>query len=171
MNLALLLIRVVVGGTLAAHGSQKLFGWFGGGGLAGTGKMFESMGFRRVHALMAGVTEFSGGLALAVGFLTPLAAAAVLGVMFVAIAATSWKKGFFNMNGGYEFPLMLGLVGYSLSFSGAGRWSLDYAFGWNLGNTEWGIAAFVLAIATAFVVVSTRGWALSPRGSSPSAAR
>lgn len=167
MNLALLLIRVVVGVTLAAHGSQKLFGWFGGGGLSGTGKFFESMGFHRAHAGLAGMTEFGGGLALATGLVTPLAGAAVLGVMLSAIAATSWTNGFFTQNGGYEYPLMLGLMGLAMAFSGGGRWSLDHAFGWTLRGTEWGIAAFVLGVVTSFVVMTTRGWGLgaSPRGS------
>jgi putative oxidoreductase len=105
MEAGLLLIRVVLGGIMAAHGSQKLFGWFGGPGLAGTEGWLESMGFKpaRLHAVVVGLAEFGGGALLALGLLTPLGAAAIAGVMFVAIATVHWSNGFFNGSGGYEF--------------------------------------------------------------------
>ena len=80
MDLGLLIVRLVIGITLAAHGSQKLLGWFGGGGIAGTGPFFEQLGFRpgRLHAALASIAETGGGLLLAAGLLTPLAAAAIL---------------------------------------------------------------------------------------------
>src|SRR6185503_21161383 len=86
MSVGLLMLRLVVGLSLAAHGAQKLFGWFGGYGLTGTGQFLEQLGFRpgRLHAAQAGLAEFLGGLFLAAGFLTPLATAAVLAVMLVA---------------------------------------------------------------------------------------
>jgi putative oxidoreductase len=87
MNIGLLLFRLAVGVTVAAHGSQKLFGWFGGPGLSGTGQFFMMLGFPpgRRHASMAGLAETVGGLLLASGFLTPLAAAAIIAVMIVAV--------------------------------------------------------------------------------------
>src|SRR5829696_1770093 len=97
MELGILLIRVTVGLTLAAHGAQKLFGWFGGNGLAGTAGWLESVGFRpgRVHALMAGSVEVGGGLLLALGVATPLGAALVASVMIVAAVIAHVKNGFF----------------------------------------------------------------------------
>jgi putative oxidoreductase len=109
MDLGLLVLRLVVGLTLATHGAQKLFGWFGGYGLAGTGGFMEQLGFRpgRRAALMAGLSETVGGLLLALGAATPLAAALIVGVMLVATFSVHWTKGFFNRNGGYEYPLVL----------------------------------------------------------------
>src|SRR4051794_17755468 len=109
MNIALLLIRIAVGGTVAVHGAQKLFGWFGGHGMAGTAGFLESLRFHpgRTFGWLLGGTELFGGLALALGWLTPLAGAGVAGVMLTAVAVVHWDKGFFNMNGGYEFPLVL----------------------------------------------------------------
>jgi putative oxidoreductase len=88
MALGLLILRLVVGVTLAAHGAQKLFGWFGGYGLAGTGGFMEQLGFHpgKRAALMAGLAEAAGGLLLALGAATPLAATLIVGVMLVAIA-------------------------------------------------------------------------------------
>lgn len=159
MDIALLLVRLAVGGILAAHGVQKLFGWFGGHGLAGTAGFLESLGFRPggPYAWLLGGTELAAGLALAAGFLTPLAAAGVAGVMFAAIAVVHWQKGFFNMDGGYEFPLALAVSAIAMGFSGGGRWSLDHAFDWALGGEEWGIAAAVIAALAAGAVVFARG--------------
>src|SRR5687767_13226447 len=108
MDSGLLLVRVVLGAIMAAHGAQKLFGWFGGFGIAGTAGWLESMGFKqaRLHATVNGLAEFGGGILLALGFLTPLGAAAVAGVMFVAIATVHWSNGFCNSSGGYEFNLL-----------------------------------------------------------------
>src|SRR5215213_9018407 len=99
MAYGLLLLRLVAGGTLSAHGAQKLFGWFGGHGLRGTGNFFGSLGWRAplLMALLAGLGETSG-LAFAAGFLTPLAALGVATVMLTAIVAVHWKNGFFNTN-------------------------------------------------------------------------
>src|SRR5439155_1943196 len=97
MSIGLLILRLVVGLTLAAHGAQKLFGWFGGYGLAGTGQFLEQLGFRpgRIQAAQAGLAEFVGGLLLAAGFLTPVGAAAVAAVMLVASVSVHLKNGFF----------------------------------------------------------------------------
>ena len=95
MDTGLLLARMVIGLLFAAHGAQKLFGWFGGYGLAGTGGFFESLGFRpgRFFAAAAGFSEFTGGLLLAIGLLGPLGPAMIIAVMVVAIATVHWQHG------------------------------------------------------------------------------
>src|SRR5580704_2036608 len=104
MDIGLLLLRLAVGLTIAAHGAQKLFGWFGGPGLDRNGQFFATLGFPpgRRHALMAGLAESGGGLSLALGFLTPAAVAILVSVMLVAAVSVHVKQGFFLTNGGYE---------------------------------------------------------------------
>ena len=151
MELGLLLLRVTVGATLAAHGAQKLFGWFGGGGLDATGKALESLGFvpGRRHALMAGVVETGGGLLLALGLFTPLAAAIVLSVMVVAALSVHVRQGFFITSGGFEYNLVLGVAGLALAFTGPGAYALDPLLGWELSGAAWGAAALVVAVVGA----------------------
>jgi putative oxidoreductase len=158
MEAGLLLIRVVLGVTMTAHGAQKLFGWFGGPGLAGTEGWLESMGFRpaRLHAVVVGLAEFGGGALLALGLLTPLGAAAVAGVMFVAIATVHWSNGFFNPSGGYEFNLLIATGAIALAFTGPGEISIDDLAGWNLAGTEWGLAALGISAAAAGSVLAIR---------------
>src|SRR2546428_10060392 len=122
MSIGLLLLRLVVGLTLAAHGSQKLFGWFGGGGVDGTGAVMEQLGFvpGRRSAVMAGLAETGGGVLLALGAVTPVAAALLLGVMLVAIVSVHVKQGFFVTQGGIEDPMGLGLAALSLGVKGPG---------------------------------------------------
>src|SRR5215510_11946058 len=129
MSLGLLIVRLVVGVGLAAHGTQKLFGWFGGYGLSGTGQFLEQLGFRpgRLHATLAGLAEVLGGLLLALGFLTPAAASAVVAVMLVAVVSAHLKNGFFAQNGGYEYPLVLAVVAAAFAFTGPGALSVDQA--------------------------------------------
>jgi putative oxidoreductase len=95
-------LRLTVGLTLAAHGSQKLFGWFGGYGLDGTGRFMQALGFRpgRRHALASGLVEVVGGLLLAIGLLTPVGAALIASVMLVAVVTVHAKDGFFITSGG-----------------------------------------------------------------------
>ena len=140
MDIGLLLLRLTVGLTLAAHGAQKVFGWFGGPGLDGTGQFFEMIGFLpgRRHALMAGLAEMGGGLFLALGLLTPLASALLFSVMFVAAVTVHIKKGFFAQNGGYEYTLVLGVAALSVAFTGPGSLSLDALLGHYLSGTRWG---------------------------------
>ncbi len=147
MDLGLLILRTVVGLTLAAHGAQKLFGWFGGHGLAGTGAFFEKLGFRpgKVQAFLAGSMEMGGGLFLAAGLLTPLAAAAIVAVMLVAVVSVHGAKGFFAQNGGFEYPLLLGAAATALGFTGAGAFSADAALGL-FQNPAWGVAALVAGL-------------------------
>ena len=158
MEIGLLLIRLVVGGTLAAHGAQKLFGWFGGFGIAGTGGWLESMGFRpgKLQAAVSGLSEFGGGLLLAAGLLTPLGAAAIAGVMLVAIVTVHFDKGFFNGSGGYEFNAVLAVTAIALAFTGPGELSLDNALGLNLDGAAYGIASTLAALIIGGFVLATR---------------
>ncbi len=124
-----LALRVPVGIIFAAHGAQKLFGWFGGYGLEGTGQFFGSIGLNPGYlmALLAGAAEFFGGLALVFGVLVRPAAAALAFAMLVALFAVHWSKGFFLDKGGYEYALALLAASLSLVFSGGGRLSVDAA--------------------------------------------
>jgi len=143
MSIGILILRLVAGLTLAAHGAQKLFGWFGGYGLTGTGQFFEQLGFRpgRLQAAQAGLAELVGGLFLAAGFLTPAAAAALVAVMLVAAVSVHIKSGFFAHSGGYEYTLVLGGAAAALAFTGPGALSLDQALGISLSGETWGLAA------------------------------
>src|SRR5205823_12797645 len=106
MSLGLVMVRAVVGLLMAAHGSQKLFGWFGGYGIAGTGGFFETIGFRPgpLLAIAAGFSEFAGGILVALGFLGPIGPALMLSVMIVAGVSVHLKGGLFAMNNGIEVP-------------------------------------------------------------------
>src|SRR5260370_36870902 len=130
INIAALLLRFVVGGTLIAHGWNHAFG---GGRLPGTARWFESIGIRpgRVHALFATVTELGAGVLLVLGLFTPLAAAAVVGTMVVALVANHARNGFFifRPGEGYEYLLMITLVSRAIRALGAGGWSVDPAIG------------------------------------------
>ncbi|WP_111493704.1 MULTISPECIES: DoxX family protein [Marinobacter] len=124
---AALILRVPVGLTLAAHGAQKLFGWFGGYGLEGTGQWMASIGLEPGYlmALMSGSAEFFGGLALFLGLLTRPAALVTAFTMLVAIFAVHIGNGLFMANNGYEYALALFAVTVSLTLQGGGRFALD----------------------------------------------
>ncbi len=126
-----LALRLVIGLGMAAHGSQKLFGWFGGHGIAGTGGFFEMLGFRpgRLFALAAGVTEFASGLLIALGFLGPIGPALMLSVMMVAALTVHWKNGYFAQSNGIELTLMFAVGAVALAFTGFGEFSLDAVTG------------------------------------------
>jgi putative oxidoreductase len=148
-----------VGLTLAAHGAQKLFGWFGGYGLDGTAGWLESVGFRpgRVHAVLAGLVEVGGGLLLALGAATPLGAALVASVMIVAAVTAHLKNGFFITGGGFEYNLVLGVAAIAIAFTGAGAWSIDALAGFETGGGTWGLAALAVAIiGSTFQLASRR---------------
>ena len=123
----LTILRIIAGVTFVAHGSQKLFGWFGGYGLAGVGEWMESIGLAPGYlmALMAGSAEFFGGLALILGLLARPAAAELAVTMLVAIASVHLANGFFMSNNGYEFALALLAISLAVLSEGAGKLSLD----------------------------------------------
>ena len=124
------LVRVAAGLLLVPHGAQKLFGAFGGYGVEATGQFFAAkLGLPAELALVAGLVEFFGGLALAAGFLTRPAAALIVGLMAVAIVAVHWPAGFFWTSGGFEYPLLWGLVALSFVIRGGGRYSVDALIG------------------------------------------
>lgn len=155
-DIGLLSLRLGVGGTLIAHGAQKLFGWFGGGGLAGTGGFFDSMGFRpgKVNAALAGAGEAGGGALLALGLATPAAGAAAAGTM--AVAASMHKdKGFFIQGGGYEYPAVLALTAASLALGGPGQLSLDAALGHKV-DQPWMRLVGLAAVPVAVIFVTKR---------------
>lgn len=126
---AAFILRVPVGLILAAHGSQKLFGWFGGYGLEGTGQWMASIGLEPGYlmALMSGSAEFFGGLALALGLLTRPAALVTAFTMLIAIFSVHFSNGLFMSNNGYEYALTLLVVTLALTVQGAGRFALDNA--------------------------------------------
>jgi putative oxidoreductase len=131
MDAGLAIARVVFGLMMAAHGAQKLFGWFGGYGLAGTGGFFESLGFRpgRLFAGAAGLGETGGGLLLALGVLGPVGPALMLAVMMVAAVSVHWHNGLFVATNGVEVPLLYAAGAVALALTGPGAYSLDNLLG------------------------------------------
>jgi putative oxidoreductase len=131
LALPLLFIRLVIGLAMAAHGAQKLFGWFGGYGLAGTGGFLESLGFKpgKLFAFAAGLAEGLGGLLIALGLGGPVGAALVISAMVVAIVTVHLRNGFFATGNGVELPLLYLLVAAGYAFAGYGALSLDGALG------------------------------------------
>ncbi|MCP9487937.1 MAG: DoxX family protein [Gaiellaceae bacterium MAG52_C11] len=164
MEYGLLLLRLLVGLAFAAHGTQKLFGWFGGGRLEGTAGFFASLGYRApaLMALLAGVAEVGGGLLLASGLGTPLAALALATVMLNAIVTVKWREGFLS---GYELEVVYLAIVVALAATGPGRLSLDRALDWddNITGTAWGSVVLVGAIVIA-VVTTTLGRARADTG-------
>ncbi|MCL2550561.1 MAG: DoxX family membrane protein [Actinomycetia bacterium] len=156
-DLGLLALRLGTGGVLFAHGAQKLFGWFGGGGLDGTAKAMEAMGFRpgRESAIAAGAGEAGGGLLLALGVATPAAGAAAAGAMAGATAVHR-PGGFFATAGGFEYPAYLGFVAAALGVAGPGRYSVDHLTGHRLNSVAMVTAAFAASSLAAAVVVGRR---------------
>jgi putative oxidoreductase len=144
MDAGLLLVRMVLGVVMAAHGSQKLFGWFGGYGIAGTGGYFESLGFRpgRFFAMAAGGAEFGGGVLIALGLLGPLGPALIISTMIVAIATVHWSHGLFAQNNGFELPLLYAATAAAVALIGYGAYSLD-----GLLQLSWSPAVIWSAVA------------------------
>jgi putative oxidoreductase len=158
MSSGLLLLRIAVGSIMAAHGAQKLFGWWGGPGMSGTAGICSSLAFRSpfLMAWALALAETGGGLSLATGFLTPLGAFAVTVVMLNAVYLVHWSKGFFNGNGGYEFNLLIAASSVALAAIGPGRFSIDHAIGWddNISGAWWGLGVLGAAVAMAFVTLA-----------------
>lgn len=165
--LAWLILRVVVGLTLAAHGAQKLFGWFEGPGLAKWDQGLRSQGFKPswFWAWLNIVGELGGGLSLVFGFLTPLGAAGAFGAMFMAMFKTHWKNGFFNSKRGIEFTLALMAISVAIGLAGPGQLSLDTLFGIHLPS-PW----LFLILAVVALVVDLVGIAMTRPSASAQAA-
>jgi len=169
MEYGMILLRVVAGLALAAHGSQKLFGLFGGSGPVGTRTFFAGLGFRAplAMAFVAGLSELGGGLLFAFGLLTPFAALAITIVMLNAIGSVHWRKGFFNSAGGFEYNLLIIATGLAVTAAGPGRFSLDHAFGWagSISGPWWALAVFILAPMIALVTLTLGRRPQAPRQS------
>jgi len=130
MDAGLVLVRLVIGPLMAAHGAQKLFGWFGGYGLTGTGGFFEGLGFRpgRLFAATASAAEIAGGVLVALGLFGPIGPALIVSVMVVAAISVHWPNVFAQSNG-IEVPLLYGVSAAALALTGFGAYSLDAALG------------------------------------------
>ncbi len=133
VSVAFFVVRLILGLGLMAHGTQKLFGWFGGHGIAGTGGFFEGIGFRpgRMFALMAALGETIGGLLTVLGLGGALGPVLIVIVMLVAIGSVHIDKGFFTQNGGWELPATNIAVAIAIAFGGNGLYSLDNVLGLN----------------------------------------
>jgi putative oxidoreductase len=147
-EIGLLVIRVVVGSLWCGHGSQKLFGWFGGHDHGTVVDEFASFGYRPawLFGYLAGATELTGGGLLALGLATPVAAGLLTVVSVQATAAVKWRNGPWGQNDGYEYLLVLAAVGVGFAFCGAGRLSLDHAVGLHLSGITAGIVVVVAAL-------------------------
>ncbi|MFL6139336.1 MAG: DoxX family protein [Frankiaceae bacterium] len=155
MAVGRLMARAVIGGLFVGHGTQKLFGWFGGPGVEGSEQMMRKLGMHppRHHALAAGVTETAGGALLAAGLATPLAAAGLTGAMTTAIRKVHLRNGPWATNGGYEYNLVLIAALAALVDGGPGRWSLDAALGIDETGPMWALAAVATGVATSALVM------------------
>jgi putative oxidoreductase len=155
MSYGILLLRVVVGLAFVGHGTQKLFGWFGGGGPKGTGGFFASQGYRApvLLAVVAGLSEAGGGTLLALGFATPLAGLMLATVMINAIASVTFKKAFML---GSELEIIYLTVAVSLAAIGPGRFSIDNAIGWDddISGVWWGVGALGAAIVASLLTLT-----------------
>jgi putative oxidoreductase len=155
-DLAALLLRLVLGGLLAGHGGQKLFGWFGGPGPEGTAGFMEMLGLKpgRPWAYLAGLSEFGGGVLMALGLLIPVGPIAVIGSMAMATRKAHWGKPIWVTEGGAELPVLNITASTALILNGPGKYSLDRIFGIRL--PAW-IAPLGLAIVILTVLYADRG--------------
>ena len=158
VNSGFLLVRLILGGYLAAHGAQKLFGWFGGYGLKGTGGFFEGLGFRpgALFAAVAGLGEFGGGLLTAAGLLGSVGPALIIVVMLVAMVTVHWRNGFFSNKNGIELTLVNTAGALAIAFAGTGAFSLDRLLGisrLSQASTTWVVIAAAVVVAIVNVAV------------------
>jgi putative oxidoreductase len=156
MKYARLLARLAIGGMFFSHGTQKLFGWFGGPGLDGATGMMDSLGLAppRTNAIAAGASETFGGLAIAAGAATPLAATSLIATMTTAIRTVHWKNGFFTSNGGYEYNLTIIAALLLLADAGPGPISIDAAFGHEDSGPGVALAAGALGVIGSAVTLA-----------------
>jgi putative oxidoreductase len=152
LSVGLLILRLVVGLTMAGHGAQKLFGWWGGPGLKAWTEGVARMRIRPAapFAWLAAMAEFGGGLILALGLLSPLGSLAIIGTMLVAIATVHWPNGFWMAKRGYEFNLTLIAAVVAIGLAGPGTYSIDQAVGFHLPEPATfliGVVAVILGVA------------------------
>lgn len=170
----LLIARVVIGLTLAAHGAQKLFGWWGGAGFKKQMGGMQKQGYKPawLWAFFVCLGEVGGGLSLAFGLLTPLGAAGIVGSMVMAIAKVHWKQGFWNGKRGIEFPLALLAVAVEFGIAGPGDYSLDALLKLNWpGAPIFGALAVVAIIVDIIGLLMTRQAAPAPAAPAPTPAQ
>jgi putative oxidoreductase len=172
MKLGLALLRMITGALFIGHGLQKLTGWFGGHGLAGTGEHFESLGLRpgKANAAASGAAEAVGGALLGAGFLTPLGAAMISGSMLTAILKVHAKNGVWVSNGGFEYNLVLLGVVFAVADLGPGAWSLDEALGTRLHGPRWAVAQLAAGAAGSALAIAL-GERRGPGGSGDESGR
>ncbi|HLQ27874.1 MAG TPA: DoxX family protein [Ktedonobacteraceae bacterium] len=172
LGLGLLILRLVAGLTLAAHGAQKLFGWFGGPGFTKMEQGLQTQGFKPawLWTCLVILGEFGGGLSLAFGFLTPLGAAGASAAMLMAIFKSHWKNGFWNSKRGLEFPLSLLAISVAIGLIGPGSYSLDALFGIALPDTlVYGVLAVAAILVDVIGLIISRPTAAAPAGARPNA--
>lgn len=171
VDYGLLLLRVVVGLMMVAHGAQKAFGWFQGGGPQGTVKMMQSLNIYPpvLWAYVNAIAEFFGGMLTALGLLWPIGPLLVIGNMTVAIAKVHWSKGFWSTKGGYEFPLLILANALVLGVMGAGTLSLDSYFKFALPEPQTFIVGLIIAwVGTSLAVMSSERFQMINRHASSS---
>jgi putative oxidoreductase len=165
MDIILPLVRLYFGLGIAAHGAQKLFGWFGGYGLNATGEFMTKLGWRegRFFGTAAAAAEFGGGLLVALGLLWPLGPALMLLMMLTATLSVHVKNGFFSDKKGFEMPMLYGMGAVLLAFTGPGEYSLDRLFGLDWFYSErWDWIAIGVAVVIALVNLAVRKPAPQP---------
>lgn len=169
LSIGLLIARTVIGLLMAAHGTQKLFGWFGGYGLNKTGEFFVQLGFRpgRTFAAAASVAEVASGVLVTLGLLGPIGPALMISVMIVAAISVHWSHGLFASNNGVEVPLLYATAALGLALAGPGAYSVDAWLG-IAGRWTTTATAIVLAVG---IVGGVSNLALRRRESSPSGER
>lgn len=167
LGVGLLVGRVVIGLLMAAHGAQKLFGWFGGYGLKGTGQFMVQLGFQRgtIFAAAAGASEVVSGLLVAFGLLGPVGPAIMISLMVVAAISVHWKNGVWASAGGIEINLLYAVAAFVFAFSGYGTYSIDsllgYASGWSTSMT-WSVLAIGIAGGIANLAIRRHTPATAP---------
>lgn len=157
LDFGITVLRVFLGLLFIGHGTQKLFGWFGGGGMKGAHTMMERLGVRPAQfwAWVNALAESLGGLGLFLGFLTPLAGAAIIGSMLMAIARVHWKNGLWNTKGGIEFPLMIAILAAFLGLFGPGALALETLLGLAYPKYLTFLVAFALAVLGVLIAMAT----------------